>query len=552
MSGLPIDADGIDISQYVLHSRPMSKLTFSAILLDFPALATTVHSALYPRLTRTMTWSEIERWPVSAPYSALIAARLVADDLAEYFVPSRGARIALGFLDITPEHTKRRLRIITDSLWVNAFSAPRQHCRYTPLPKLRRQICLVRPVLAVVIDWEKAYFQFEVPESERSLFAAKVFDRGLVRFVRMKRMSMGYVHANDICHGTMAQFTTFVIDSFTPQGSHVVDPYVDGVLYASSVAEDVYMFYTLFQRVCARYQIVIGSVAISSRVDHRGISLDCANQTWSLKTAFVSKARTAVDNCSRPTRDKLEKALGSLIYADYALDLQSGQRPTHSLVRAIHRPDPSLAPSVAAELDVARCVFNVHRRNVLQSYPVAFSCSDSSDVGWSAALYVGGVLVATSAKWSRELLDLHINLKELLPMCVIAQWLRSMQFTGVWRPITDSMVAFGAIRRRYSPSRAIHSICGCIRLLANVPMRPLWIPSFLMPMDAPSRSGLLSVLTSSAIEFVRLVPPASTLRVPDLGTFSAVEVGGVSSEGGCWSGDFPLPLNMCSPRETED
>jgi hypothetical protein len=149
----------------------------------------------------------------------------------------------------------------------------------------------------------------------------------------------------------MAQITKSVVESFTPQGSHVVDPYVDGVLFASSVAEDVYLFHTLFQRMCARYRIVIGSAEISTRVDHRGISLDCTNQTWSLKKAFVSKARSAFDDCSRPTRDKLEKALGSTIYADYALDLQSRQRPTHSLVRAIHMPDPSLVPSVAAELD---------------------------------------------------------------------------------------------------------------------------------------------------------------------------------------------------------
>jgi hypothetical protein len=153
--------------------------------------------------------------------------------------------------------------------------------------------------------------------------------------------------------------------------------------------------------------------------------------------------------------------LGLATYVDYALALETLNRPTFHLTRyLVTRCRP---PQLSREIQCVLRDASIQRIVSLVEYPVAYTVSDASDVGWSLAMVIpfrfhGSwrvLCAATAGDWlslspepsfaRSSPCSWHINIKELFPLWIASKFLRAACFSGQWVPIMDSRVAKGIL-----------------------------------------------------------------------------------------------------------
>lgn len=197
-----------------LHSRPIPAIDLAKFESHIHSIKPCLHlfneiTVLFQRLD-TFATARFPPCPPSPPWAIHVARRLVADGIA---TPHDPGSIAPGLLNVTPEKldtTTPRLRILTDTLWLNCQPPLNNIEPLTRLirtiPQLYRMIALLNTnyntaLWAASVDLEKSFYQVPIRHSARPLFGFCCYDEsGNLQGFSMTRLAMGYVDAVDILH----------------------------------------------------------------------------------------------------------------------------------------------------------------------------------------------------------------------------------------------------------------------------------------------------------------------------------------------------------------
>jgi hypothetical protein len=511
---LPKSFQDVDASQWDLHSARMTTADWQRACFSFPDLYEIVQRSLFPILRLPMTRKQIMTWPCSKPYAYHVACRLVADGIADWADPfsEPEGTVAMGLLDITAEPSKCRWRILSDLLWLNAYAVPQRHVRFTPLPALRTMMSLLVSssalrIYAVTFDLKKAFYQFKVPLAFSNMTFCKILDPvGMIRYLRLLRMGMGYVNAVDACHALLVALCRLALQSCHLIGNQFLcDPYVDGVLFMAEEQLLVLQFTVAFLAACADSNVTVGdkntnsplvaahfaNIELDRIITHRGLAIHLGSSpnmsSVMLKPSFCAKAISALA-APHPLLPSTAKHIhGFVSYIDYAILPPIHQR-SHAIVRCLAKRRVSkalLKNEISAFVPLVRSSLPLD----IARLPVVLTVSDASDLGWALCVAWHGGGFMSRGRWSAFQASWHINERELYPIAIATAALAPLFPDGaIMIPVLDSTVAVSALLRRYSASLPIHTMCRLIRRPMPVVFSPVWVASLDNPMDYPTRS----------------------------------------------------------------
>jgi hypothetical protein len=442
--------------------------------------------------------------PLSKPFAFHLAARGVADGIMEW----TDQPPATGFLDITPEFVKDRLRILNDTLWLNAQD---HTADTTPLGQLlstpsQLQAGVAGFTYAATWDLEKSFYQILLPLDVRQLFGAAVEKPdGTIAYVRMTRLGMGYLKATDILQRVSLILHNMALDALAPLGDTLffTDVYVDnGSLFSNSYALCKAYLTTIID-ISKKFGITIGEIqwpSVNVPTIHRGLSLDLKRQTVMLKPSMLQKIH---ERCLFAESNELNLAMaeeltGLLVYADQCLNVHGAKR-IHSLISDLilwrHSATVYRALSAGALLEIRQArlwsTLAGHLRNFLPTPTIILS--DACDSGGAVVVVVGNTCHGFAWQWSLKGMKLHINEQELFPIALCRLFTDEALL-----PVIDNTVAVFALNNRYSPSTTIQKWLRHSLTQAN-PTSALWCSTHVNPLDSASRGQLHN-------PFIRLNP----------------------------------------------
>jgi hypothetical protein len=473
-----------------IHSRsmpPIKWVTLKHLASQIPAFDV-LRRALTVPLEKRMSEAQKHRFPNSWGDQELLD-KLLDDEIIE--LTDSQSVDALGLVKTVYEKLSTpavRRRVLTDTLWANAWSAPYKQPKFRSIPDMLTMASNHENALS--IDLEKAFFQLQLVPSTRRLMGFKMFDK----FYRMKRLPMGYTNSV-LCLQSLLECLVELTMSALPaaMARHIeYDVYVDNVIFFGRPTALIHVN-NAFRRTSSEIGVTIGeTVGPTSAPTHRGIALDLRRATATVKPLLAKKLShhcVYLYNQGFATIQEAQSIAGLMTYIDSIVNIDYVRQTSavHAFLRSMlycRAPCNRLTSRVLHEMK--------QLMNTEAPVPLCYKTpinklvvSDASDVAGAYICLTATTCVLATHKWLPEELDLHINIKEGLAAtgphyskqdCVLL--------------LSDSQALLYAIQRR--TSRNSHTTGLLRQMFSVVPARKwklLWIASHLNPADGPTRGG---------------------------------------------------------------
>ena len=466
---------------------------------------------LFDYLDKPETFAECERVHPRMPPTKLALSDveiIVTTGLFEYCSNPVGA----GYLFDVREYTKKRRRLVHDSLTPNVMlpDAPNPHFR--TVPELRAMVHKGR--WAASLDMKCFYYQFLLHPSVRRYFAIEI--DGV--FYQPTRLPMGFKASVSIAQ---AFIKSMVRLSGVPLGD--TDIYIDNIMVIADTEEECRRRLDLIHGTLLRAGVVVGDIQQPARqVVHRGMKLDMEAKTASIKPEFIQKLEERIV-MQQGIWGHTRSLIGMMTYALQVLDVPLGSI-FHVFKYWARNVETNVKKKVTMWAEAAtewETAMQIIRRNtptrVQETVPVStFVITDASIAGGISQ--IGGIIIQNGM--IRYFSERGLASKDIATLETVAvlraydKWSTSMKKNGVWLMIDNQVTLAGLARglsRNHGVNGAVLQILRKIKRDA-VDVRLFYVASADNPADVMTRPD--KSFSENHLSMLTQLRRWSTLREP--------------------------------------
>ena len=374
-------------------------------------------------------------------------------------------------LFLVREESKRRYRLVADTLETNSNQDISPSVKFTPIGRLHDVMRSCS--FACEMDMRCFFHQFELSKDVRKFFSFKFGDKTF----HYCRLPMGYKLAVDISQ----QFLVNMVETsklLSLSGIRLVDVYVDNILIAGD-EQPVRLASQSLLQLLETFNVTVGSVEMDSTITHRGITWNLTNKVATLSQKFMSKL--VLPDGTR--RSLWEKLISRVYYA--CLSLHYPRAFLWQTMQWYNKGTRGITKEVSGELDDVLTRLRQHSLKLELSQEIHFIATDASDTGYGyVELKTNNTPVG--GQWDTTDKNLPIAYRELL---AAQRGIKIYSNAHVVLFIDNTTIYF-SIKNGYSHSRQLNDILrGFFTIIQhnNLTCQPQWIPSEQNPADAPSR-----------------------------------------------------------------